>query len=222
MKSSNPLNLKFLMWGALWGIAEATLGFLLHLIPVPGVAGFIMFPIGFYFMWKSYADTESHSAVLMTAVTAALIKCVDFAVPGILPFRVLNPAVAIILEGLFAFALIRQLGPDREIKPVKMVLILFAVSFLWRVAFLGYHGVLRIATDATTLFDRGFAQVMKFLLFESTVNAIILSFAIKLSDRTSNPKRERGLSFNSARNAFIVPIVLFIVATATEYFLARV
>ena len=39
-----------LFWGALWGIAEATLGYLAHLISlIPGIAGFIMFPIGFYF-----------------------------------------------------------------------------------------------------------------------------------------------------------------------------
>ena len=44
--------LSVLFWGAMWGIGEATIGNLIHLgsIALPGLPGFVMFPVAFYFM----------------------------------------------------------------------------------------------------------------------------------------------------------------------------
>ena len=43
-----------LFWGSMWGLTEATAGFFLHLwaVVLPGLPGFLMFPIAFYFMFK--------------------------------------------------------------------------------------------------------------------------------------------------------------------------
>lgn len=106
-------NIKFLLiiilFGALWGIAEATLGYLLHLIP-GGFTGIFMFPIGFYFMHKAYKSTGEHKAIIYTATIAATIKLVDLLLPIRSPMTVLNPATAIILESIVAYAVMRLIN----------------------------------------------------------------------------------------------------------------
>jgi hypothetical protein len=87
-------------WGSLWGIAEATLGYLLHAVPVPGLAGCIMGPLGLFFLWRAYSETRLPSAVLAAASVAATLKLVDFALPGRGAVMTLKPALAILLEGL--------------------------------------------------------------------------------------------------------------------------
>jgi len=47
-KSGFDIQLLFipLFWGSLWGIAEASLGHVLHLVGFPGLAGIVMFLLG--------------------------------------------------------------------------------------------------------------------------------------------------------------------------------
>jgi len=89
-----------LFWGALWGLSESTLGHILHLVRIPGLAGFVMFPVGIFFMLKAYRDSKSLSVVFSTAVVAATIKLSDLLLPGIYTLDVLRPAIAIITESL--------------------------------------------------------------------------------------------------------------------------
>jgi hypothetical protein len=86
--------------GALWGSAEATLGHLLHLARIPGLAGFIMFPVALFFLTRAYGSTGRLGVLPATAAVAASVKLVDAFFPGADLQAVLNPAQAILLEGL--------------------------------------------------------------------------------------------------------------------------
>jgi len=98
-----------LFWGSLWGLAESTLGHILHLLRIPGLAGFVMFPMGVFFMTKAYQDSKSLNMILTTSVVAASIKLSNMLFPGTNPLDVLRPAIAIICESLVVFVLISSL-----------------------------------------------------------------------------------------------------------------
>jgi len=89
-----------MLWGALWGLSEATLGYILHTLRIPGLAGFVMFPIGIFFMLKAYQDSKNLSVIFSTAVVAAAIKLSNLLLPGTYTLDVLKPAIAIMTESL--------------------------------------------------------------------------------------------------------------------------
>jgi hypothetical protein len=95
-----------LFWGAAWGLAESTLGALLHLVPVPGLAGIIMTPLGAVFMTLAFRETGRPDTALSVSAVAAVLKLSGFLLPGIAPGLILRPAAAILLEGLAASALL--------------------------------------------------------------------------------------------------------------------
>ena len=55
-KKALKLAAQIVFFGALWGITEATLGFLLHFLP-PTIAGIVMFPIAVLILVKAYKAT---------------------------------------------------------------------------------------------------------------------------------------------------------------------
>lgn len=94
-----------LFWGALWGLAEATAGHLLHLMRVPGLAGFIMFPFGLLLMSRAFRQSGTAGTIFLTAAVAAGLKLFDLILPGTDPMAALRPALAILCEGLAVTAL---------------------------------------------------------------------------------------------------------------------
>ena len=105
IKKTNIIQ-RILFLGSLWGVCEATIGYLLHFLP-SGLSGMFMFPIGFYFMYNAYLSTEKHSAVIMTGLIAASIKFIDFFLPSHSPISVINPSMSIILETLVVFGYLK-------------------------------------------------------------------------------------------------------------------
>ncbi len=122
------LNL-VLFYGGLWGLAEATLGYLLHFLPT-GVAGMIMFPVAFYFMSNLYKTTGMQSAVLMAGCVAAGIKLTGLAIPLQPPMSVINPAVSILLESLVIFAFVKSTA-NREKAYVKTFVMTVSLMVLF-------------------------------------------------------------------------------------------
>lgn len=101
-----------LLFGSLWGLAEATAGHALHSLRVPGLAGLLMFPLGFFLMSSAYGRSKNLLSVLMTSWVAASVKLVDVLIPGADMMAVVNPAQAIILQGLAAAGLLSVLGKE--------------------------------------------------------------------------------------------------------------
>ena len=95
-----------LLWGALWGLSEATFGYLLHAVRIPGLAGFVMFPLGIFFMLKAYRDSKSLSVAFSTALVATAIKLSDLMMPGTSTLDIFRPAMAIMTESLAVIALL--------------------------------------------------------------------------------------------------------------------
>ena len=180
-----------LFWGALWGIAEATIGYLAHLVIfIPGIAGFIMFPIGFYFMTRAYKDTGKPGILFSTAAVAASIKLVDLFLPNLSPIHTINPAIAILMESAAVFLVFKLLNA----KPVQLRFgeVLIACTG-WRLGFLFYSSILFVTAISQEFIQMGLAHILRFVLLESVINAVIIIAYLKAEKVL---KREKTWSFH--------------------------
>jgi len=175
----NKKAIQIVYWGSLWGIAEATLGYVLHMaaIQIPGVPGFVMFPVAFYFMRKSYLASGKADAVFQVALVAALIKCCDFLITGNIPIRILNPALSILLEGL-AVALVFAYAERRK-TDVGFASV-FSMGVLWRAVFLFYLYLISLIDLPAALVTDGLLVSLRFLLLESFMNAFLMFAYLKI------------------------------------------
>jgi hypothetical protein len=99
---------KALFWGAVWGLGEATLGHVLHLVRIPGLPGLVMAPFAVVVMGRVAARSRSAGAVFLAGVVAASFKLFDLLVPGTEILALVNPIQAILLEALAAAVWVRS------------------------------------------------------------------------------------------------------------------
>lgn len=90
--------LSILAWGAVWGIFEATVGYLLHMLPVK-IGWMVWYPVACFFMAGVYRKTRSLSAILGVGVLCASIKLLNLLLP-IRVDKVINPAISIVFEAI--------------------------------------------------------------------------------------------------------------------------
>ncbi len=166
-----------LFWGSLWGIAEATLGYLAHLVTIiPGIAGFIMFPIGFYFMTRTYRESGKAISLFSTSATAAAIKLVDLLLPSPNLILTINPALAILMEGAVLMVIYKVLLENRRDFRFREAL---TAAAAWRTVFILYSFILFILSISDDFFHIGIGNILRFFLLESLVNAAIIIAYLK-------------------------------------------
>ena len=83
------------VFGALWGVAEMTLGAVLHALKLP-LTGLVMSAIGMLIVLTGYCFVPRRGAVLTVGLVSALLKA--FSLGSI----VLSPMLAILAEALLA------------------------------------------------------------------------------------------------------------------------
>ena len=147
-----------LFWGAAWGLAEATVGFGLHLAPMPGQAGAVLFPV------------------------AAALKLLDLAIPGADPFAVANPAAAILLQSL-AVGMMLRFRPVREGRLGAETGLAAALG--WRAGYVLVIAGAAALLPLHGLADHGAAGLSRFLLLEGVVNALLIGLFMELDRRLS-------------------------------------
>jgi hypothetical protein len=154
---------------------------------IPGIAGFIMFPIGFYFMTRAYKDTGKAGSLFITAAAAASIKLVDLFLPNLSPIHTINPAIAILMESAAVFLVFKLLNA----KPLQFrfgeVLI---ASTGWRLGFLFYSAILFVTAISREFIQMGLAHILRFVLLESVINAVIIIAYLK-AEKVFNRERIR-------------------------------
>lgn len=163
---------EILFFGALWGFLEATLGYVLHVSAAP-VAGFLMFPVGFAMMWQAKQRTDSAYAPFQVAVVAAGIKLINlFFVP--LWITAVNPAAAILLEGVFVAVLLNQ---GERISPIQCLV----ATYSWRLSYLAILLVQLNFGLKLRLLEGGMASILPFVTIDAWVNAMLLYVIAKYS-----------------------------------------
>ena len=172
-----------LFWGILWGIGEATLGHMLHLIPVPGLAGFIMFPVGMVFMVRAWLATGNPSSIFLASTAAAAVKMLDAFLPGPGIFAAVNPSLAILCEGLAVSGLFSLVRSGQRFHPFSLL----SVSLFWRMIYFGLMAAAAFFTAAPNFFMLGSSIIFKYLLLESFINTLILFMILKPIQLEMNP-----------------------------------
>ena len=126
-----------LVFGSIWGIIEATLGYALHLLPAL-IAGSVMFPLVMFILLRARRATTNRIDIILIGFLAAMIKSVNLLMPALNIYKTINPMVAIILQSLVVFAVVPL--SERQTNIAKLV-VLVASSIAWRGLFLAFQGV---------------------------------------------------------------------------------
>lgn len=174
VSESKPGFTAALAFGALWGAAEATLGHLLHAARIPGLAGFVMFPLALFLLARAYGSTGRLGVLPAAAAIAASVKLVDAFLPGSDLGMVLNPALAVFLEGLAATALLGAAGKPVRLRPLPVAL----AALSWRLVFLLVRPAERALAGASNPWTSGAAcRPVPLLLEAAAATAVIMGLA---------------------------------------------
>ena len=161
-----------LFFGSLWGISEITVGYALHYFQVP-LAGFIMFPIGYYFLRQTYRQTNDIGSIFLAGLVTASIKLTNFYFPVILPIRIINPAIAIMLETVVVLAFFGY-SAKRQMKFAGIL----SMCVLWRVAFIAVQAFELATGFGPSLSNYTLSYSFQFFILESLINAAIIYFVL--------------------------------------------
>lgn len=167
-----------LFWGSLWGILEATLGYILHWIPVPGLAGAVLFPAGLYFLIQAFRGCPQYNALFLTALTAASVKCVNLLFPLDTLFRVINPALAVLSQAL-AVIVFFALFPGRSLtyKTNRV----WITAFFWKPIYVIPVFLFGLFLPIKSFFDLGTGYLFRFFIIENMIGAILIYGLIRLN-----------------------------------------
>lgn len=128
-----------LIWGALWGAFESTVGYLLHLMPY-SVSWLVWFPVACFFMANVYRKTRQVFSVVLIGLLCSSIKLLNLLLPGRID-KVINPAISIVFEAA-AMALVivsyRYIANKMPQKMNQKVLVAFLINTIWRLFYLAY------------------------------------------------------------------------------------
>ena len=189
-------------WGAIWGIVEATLGYILHNISFTlfNISGLIMFPIAFYFMSKVYKECNKISSIFYVSIIAALIKLTNLIIPGIMVIKVVKPAISILAEGLVVFC-IYKLFDNKKSSFKYMVPIL--VSLSWR-------GIFALLIKLSII--SGTIAYFNFIFLEGLVNSLFIFILLAIPENKVKiiniPKYHLGISFSLLALAVVIQCIL--------------
>lgn len=192
MKTNKSLWITVLLYAALWGLAEASLGYVLHFLPC-GFAGLIMFPVGFYFMYNAYKFSGHRSAVLVVGAIAALIKTVDLILPLTSLVSVLNPVSSILIESLLVFGALRLFEGKMTVPAV------FLVSTGWILLFILTQRFLLHPGDGLYLYPLG--EMLFYVVLNIIVSGALILLYLKNEKRLS-------LKLQSETVVFAAPLIL--------------
>jgi hypothetical protein len=171
-----------LFFGAIWGILEATLGYVLQFLP-PLVSGAVMFPIAAAIMVSAYSATENKKTLVFVAVIAASIKSVNFLLPGLMPIKTYNPIIAIMLQSMLVFMFIGLYEKKRFPQAIASFII---VSVGWRLLFLANIAINHELTGFKFQQLSSFNTMISFTLYQGLMGVMLLTIFYSLYLLTRN------------------------------------
>jgi hypothetical protein len=192
---NSPALVAGVYWGAIWGLYEATMGFVVHtFVRVPGASSVLLVPFALYCLRGAMRAGGGLRACGVAATTAAAIKLVDFFLPALTVLTVVNPAVAILCEGL-AFAVVaRWLGMPARVPSLRAVAVgALAFNAMWRGLFLLHYAVIGRLWSVGMMKD-GLQVPLRFLVRDSLIcTAVVVGLVALARLRQADPSRPLAL-----------------------------
>ncbi|XMB72122.1 hypothetical protein RJI07_08435 [Mycoplasmatota bacterium WC30] len=211
MNNKKQIISSVIFFGALWGIIEATLGYILHFLPI-FISGTILFPIVSFILYKAYTITRSKISLVFIGVVAAGIKSINLFLPFFSPFKIINPMISIILESLMVVAVIGVLSKD-DIKSKVSGFVLASIG--WRALYLGYMGIQYLTTGFVSSYLVTFYAAFEYTVLFGLLSAG-LAFGFHYLDTyvSKNTKRSIFANINPAISltVFVLAIIVTIFA----------
>lgn len=170
MKENKSIWIYVLFFGAIWGILEATLGYVLQFLP-PLVSGSVMFPIAATLMLITYQNTKSRKAMIYVAAIAATIKAINLFMPGLPAIKTYNPMIAIMLQSVVLVVFI-PLFKKNSIPAV--VTGIAVVGFSWRLLFLGNIAINNALTGFQFSQLASLSTMFDFVMILGAIEALVL------------------------------------------------
>ncbi len=183
-----------LLYGGIWGFLEATLGYILNMIPM-GISGGIMFPIAYILMTRAYERTRSVEVLSLLTVVTAAIKLTNLSLPYLPVVKVVNPAFAILMEG-FSVAMLFKLTVDKNKKITLFPVVLTCMS--WRLIYLAEVTVLYYLNIPSRMIQSGLFSILEYLML-GLINMLIIYVYVRVK---SGSTAERELRLPSRFNPF--------------------
>jgi len=177
-----------LFFGSLWGAAEAVLGYLLHFIPA-NISGFIMFPVGYCFMYCAYKKTGDIKSVFFTGIVAAAIKLINLAMPFLPVMKTIVPVACIVFESLAVFWAYKIFSSSQS-KSCAGVAVFSSLS--WRVMYLCLQFFLSLFGAASIFTDGTAYIILNFVIIQGLANAALLILLLKLDNAPGRLKLLNG------------------------------
>ncbi|MBI9009380.1 MAG: hypothetical protein JEZ05_05050 [Tenericutes bacterium] len=170
MKKQNLLP-AIIFFGAIWGIIEASVGYLLHALPVSiYISGTVLFPVVSYILYKAYKVTDSKKALLAIGGVAAAIKALNFFLPFGSPFKIINPMLAIVMESFMVLMVIALMDKDDLMSKAKAFI---GASIGWRLLYLSYNQVQFFANGFRSDFIATISATLQFTLLFGVISAFL-------------------------------------------------
>ncbi|GEM_PF-2123118 len=169
MRKHIGLISSIVLYGAIWGILEASLGAVLHLVPVPFLAGSIMFPIAATILLHAYTKLQSRQALLFIGLLAAAIKAINFLTP-MNQWGVINPMIAIIIESLMVVGLVVYMTRDTLRVQVPAFI---GASIAWRTLYLGWFGLQLIFTGFLASQIASLEAILSFAVLQGALSGLL-------------------------------------------------
>jgi hypothetical protein len=186
-----------IFWGALWGLFEATVGYVLHALEIR-IGFLVWFPAAYFFMSQVYKQTGKPHSVFYTSMIAAAIKLIDFLLPVRIDM-VLNPFASILLEGLTVFAVYRSLEKQKNSLLRYDWFKALSVSMSWRLLYLLYllpmpEFIVKISPLS------GVGPLLKFLLFEGIMGGAVIYIGIAAAKTMAQHKAAENQEASNVRS----------------------
>ena len=178
-----------IVWGSAWALGELTLGHVLHVFGFPGLAGFVMFPLALAMMIRVYRETSSRWAVLACAAVAAGLKLLDLLLPAPNPFIVINPALAMLGEGLAVAAFFLPLGLRST--GIRRLAAIGLTALAWRGIYAGLVSALGVSFTFPSVLALGPLQIFSFFVLESLGNTALIFPGFQLMEKAGLPRLHR-------------------------------
>ncbi len=198
--------------GAIWGVIEASIGWLLHLLHMPG-KGYILFSIGLCIMLYGVYSTQKKSVSVWIAAIAALIKLSNLGMPGTFPaYFVINPAVSILLEGLLVYAFSSIILRNKEIISkgwLQYGLISISMALAMNAIYAGWQWGMSEYTTQNPVIISGFSiDYLTSIWTRSLIQGLLLvSFAFALKPSHVSVRRF-SISWTGSISLVVLAIVL--------------
>lgn len=198
-----------LYFGAVWGITEAVLGYILHLLPNL-ISGLVMFPIATFILLKAYRSLHSKKYLLFIGIVAAAIKSVNLLLPGLSIYKTINPMTAIILESMVVLIVIPFICKEDYWSKMTGAV---AISILWRIGFALYVYGVYLLTGNSYSWTVMSSQIYRFILIKGAFSGLLV-FGVLLAEGHLDffDIKERKINFFGI-------CILFFIALVTNYFL---